>query len=559
MKQIEKNSVVNIRVKRECAYAKVCHKEQIEIIEPFIYQPVQFIYDDHGYEHIKKAKQTQKVIRFIPLNIGEYRLDLYDKKNNLLGSKLFSPIPSNRQDKLVVNNGEVYFSNGNKFIPYGVNLTYPEAYLDSNGMEFGTKRSASFLGLKQYEKWIRLCAQNGINLIRIWCGSSYFSPDTEELNVLDYSQFTKLDKIFEIANRYKVRLKLTIEKFRCFVSNKEDGAGCEGVAGNIFNKYAVLDGNTITNEEWLKQEKYRSLWLGKLKEYQLRYACNPALLAIEFWNEMNCYGERDMDTLNDWNRYMADRARTMFPNTLLLNSLGSIDCPWAVDCYHAFCFEKFDWLQFHSYFDQGAYYQEITQNPIEAIKKAVQLLKDYSKKINKKLFLAETGAVNDCHSGPFRYYLSDNKGMILVDTVYTPFFLGCAGPGNIWHWDNRYLASKNHYKYFKPLADTIKDTDFNGDNFTSLDLSTEKFYCFVLKGTTQYIAFIRNKEYAWQKILRDNKNAVTSSDVIDFSQIGAKDLNPVKIWGEEKGMLTLKENQLVISKLKYGILIKGNL
>ena len=559
LKRIQQNSIVDIIVEDECVCARIYNQEQEEVIEPFIYQSIQFDYDEHGYERINNSGSAQRIVRFSPSKTGEYRVDLYNKKHEILSSRFFISIVSNKQEKLVIKNGEGYFSNGTYFLPYGVNMAFPEAYLDSNGKEFGTRESVSFLGLKQYEKWIRLCAKNGINLIRIWCGSTYFSPDTEELGVLDYAQFSKLDKIFEMANRYKVRLKLTIEKFRYFVSDRNDRGACEGTHGNIFNKYVQHQGETISDKEWLKQEKYRKIWLAKLKEYKLRYSCNPALFAIEFWNEMNCYGYRDMYTINDWNGYMVERAREMFPNVVLLNSLGSLDSPWALDCYNSFCFEKFDWLQFHCYFDQGAYYKQLTQNPIEAIKKATTLLKEKSKKSEKKLFLAETGAVNDCHSGVFRYYLSDDKGMILVDTVYTPLFLGCLGPGNIWHWDNRYISAKNLHKYFKPLAQAIQNVDFKQEDFISLDLSTEQFYCFVLKGKKQYIGFIRNKGHNWQNELRDNKKILKTSGQIDFSNIGANRLATIKIWEEERGSFVLKDNRLCISESKYGMLIKGNL
>jgi len=559
MIKFKQNSLVNIIVDKKVAYAKVWNGREEIIVEPFIHQPVEFFYDEHGYERVNLIGKERIQIRFSLSKIGDYQIDFFAGNGELLKTEMISIVRSNHQEKLTIIDGQGYYSNGKYFIPYGINMAYPEAYPDSNGCEFGLKKSTSFLGLKQYEKWMRDCAKNGINLVRIWCGCAYFSPDLEDVNKVNYAQFSKLDKIFEMANRYNIRLKLTFEKFRYLVSNKNEAGNCEGIAGgNIFNKYATDNGKIIEADEWLTQEKYRKIWLKKVREYKLRYACDPALFAVELWNEMNCFGA-EYKHVNDWNVYMSDKVRELFPNTVILNSLGSLDSIYQLKDYNAFCFEKFDWLQVHSYFDQGASYREIGENPIEAIKKAMSLIQEKRMNCGKNVFIAETGAVNDCHSGGFRYYLSDDKGMILVDTVYTPLFLGCIGPGNIWHWDNRYISAKNLYKYFKPLFIAINDIDFSKEDFVPCDLSDERFYCFVLKGKTQYLAFIRNKEYNWQNVLRDNKKVRNASGKLNFSDIKAKDAEIIKIWREERGFVSLGNGALSLSKIKSGMLIKGKI
>lgn len=551
MKKVLQNSVVTIRVKGDVFYAKIKNAQGQKNVKPFIYQPIEISYDEHGYERVLRTEEEYEAIRVSFPTSGEYQIDFYGAKDNLLYSEFYQSDVSDCQEPLFVKNGEGYYSNGKYFQPFGVNMAYPTKYRNSNGEEFGVTSEFSFLGLRQYERWFSLCAQNGINLIRIWCGDIYFSPDTEELGRLNYAQFTKLDKLFELANRYKLRLKLTIDSFRYFKP-------CTAEVNGIFDRYSVYQGKALSDKKWLMDQKCRELWLAKLEEYQKRYACDPALFAVEFWNEMNCYGYRDVAAINDWNVYMAERARKLFPNVVLLNSLGSLDCPWALDCYNTFCFEKFDWLQFHSYFDQGAYYKEITEEPIEAIKNSVRLLKDKAKECGKPLFLAETGAVNDCHSGEFRYYADDDKGMILVDTVYTPFFLGCIAPGNLWHWDGRYLSGKNLYRYFKPFADLLEGIEYPKEKFVAFDFSKANFYCFVLKGTRHWLAFLRNKSFNWKNVLRDNQKVQSSSGEIDFSRIGAKDLKITKIWTEESGEVSLRSDKLKITDLQYGVLLKGN-
>lgn len=552
MKQVLQNSVVTIRIKEGVAYVTMTTEKGREILKPFVYQPLDITYDDHGYEHAAKKEESYEAVRTSFSTVGEFRVDFYDKSGKVLYFEDYSSVSSDCQERLFVRDGEGYYPNGNYFQPFGINMTYPTKYRNSNGTEFGLTEEFSVLGLRQYERWFAACAKNGVNLVRIWCGGEYFSPDTKRMGEFDYAQFTKLDKLFALANRFKLRLKLTMEHFRYLKENEADVSG-------IFDKYLEFKGKAIGCEEWLKREDCRQAWLAKLEEYQKRYACDPALFAVEFWNEMNCYGYCNMDVINDWNAYMSKRAREMFPNAVLLNSLGSLDSPWALDCYDDFCFENFDWLQVHSYFDQGAYFKEVTINPIETIKNSVRLLKNKSEKCQKPLFLAETGAVNDCHSGEFRYYAEDDGGMIFVDTVYTPFFLGCIAPGNIWHWDGRYVSSKNLYRYFKPLAELMNEMHEPHTAFVPLDFSDERFYCFVLKGEKSYFVFLRNKEFNWQNVLRDNKAAQKWSGEIDFSSIGAKSFEMVKIWAEEHGEISFENGKAKICDLQYGVLGKGKL
>lgn len=555
---VGQNKIVDYTVGKVIASAKITSGNEEITTTPFSYQPIDITYDEHGYERIT-SKRKRRIIRFCLSEEGDYTVTLYDKEDKLVKTEYFQVIPSKRQAKLHIKYGIAYEKDGKYFLPYGINMAFPEAFKDSNGQEFGLQHTVSFLGLRQYDTWIKKCAQNGINLIRIWCSCSYFSPDKDELGEYDYAQFTKLDKIFEIANKYKVRLKLTLEHFRTFVDDRSL-ISCEGGPGEgIFRKYATYKGEFPTDEVWLQEEKYRALWIEKLREYQLRYACNPALFAVEFWNEMNAYGDWNIQQISAWNEYMVPFARKLFPNAILLNSLGSLDKPFALEAYNKFPFDKFDWLQFHSYFDQGAYYPELGYTPIEGIKKAVALLQDKQRECGKPMFLAETGAVNDCHSSQFRYYAQDDKGLMLVDCVYTPLFLGCLGPGNIWHWDERYVCAKNLYKYYKPLADVVKDVDFPKENFTPIDISNDKVYCFVLKGKNNYLAFIRNKEYNWKNILRDQKKVGSINTAIDFSLIGASGVQSIKIWQQEKGKAEISAQKLCLKNLKYGLLLRGEI
>ena len=100
--------------------------------------------------------------------------------------------------------------------------------------------------------------------------------------------------------------------------------------------------------------------------------------------------------------------------------------------------------------------------------------------------------------------------------------------------------------------------DFSKEKFAPLDLSDKQVYCFVLKGETQYLAFIRNKEWNWKNTLRDGKNGKIINGQIEFDAVKAETLQTIKIWNEEHNLVYLENNTLLnLKKLERGILLKG--
>ncbi|MDD3867367.1 MAG: hypothetical protein PHX55_07110, partial [Eubacteriales bacterium] len=81
-----------------------------------------------------------------------------------------------------------------------------------------------------------------------------------------------------------------------------------------------------------------------------------------------------------------------------------------------------DFLQVHRYLDQGAPLAICHADPVAFSLDAVRRCSTGT----KPLILTETGAVNDRHVGPFRFYPADHGGLIFDDVTYPPFFCGAA-------------------------------------------------------------------------------------------------------------------------------------
>ena len=510
-------------------------------LEPFLYQPVEFVYNDEGIEEMRHCGDAFYMVRFTLKAEGSHKLVVDGETKEIIEVDGFA----NNGYVTVSQKDKRYFeySNGERYFPIGVNVCNPRAIPVSDNSEFGVKDDLCYMGLSQYERWFKKLSENGVNMARIWLGYLYFTPSTFDVEVFDYAQFSKIDALIELAKKYGIKLKLTFEQFRY---TDYGGKGSQPTLARIFNNPIKLKDEICPSiDQWTKEEKWKTAWLKKVKEFAKRYAGDTEIFAFELWNEMNCLPNTD-----EWNRDMLPRVKEMFPDNMVINSLGSMDCDDAVNAYNSFPWELSAFKQVHRYLDQGAKLIDTARNPIEMVVEA----KKYLKKDDMPLILAETGAVNNCHSGECKYYSVDDRGMILVDTVYTPVFCEMASVGHIWHWDHRYVESKNLYKYFAPISELLKDVDFTGEEFRALDLSDEKMYLLILKGKTQSLGFVRNKADCWQNVLRDMKEPqVVSVCKTDFA---CKECTQYKIWQEDTTEIVIKDNKLQIENLLYGTIFK---
>jgi hypothetical protein len=257
--------------------------------------------------------------------------------------------------------------------------------------------------------------------------------------------------------------------------------------------------------------------------------------------------------VNDWNREMLESLRPLAPKNLWTNSLGSLDCPNVQQNYYeSFCWEIFDFIQFHRYLDQGAKF-DVCHKSCELGPDGYHILRNI--RADVPILLAETGAVDDCHCGPFRYYGADHRGRIFVDTVYPALFAGCAACGHIWHWDERYVDSKNLFHLLKPLSLLLEGIAMDQENFQPEDHSTAEAYCYLLRGKTVTLGFVRNRTDTWEYTLRDDLDPIPIPEVrIPVPVTGSASLIP--IWPDDPVTLSSEDAALVLKNLHHGTLFR---
>ena len=542
---------LDFQVSEDTSYVKILRPDgKTDTVYPFRFQPISVTYDEEGLEKIAPSGEVEFHFRYTPDFVGEGRLEIHGAE---IRTEVLTVSPCENHGYVEVGKTDSrYFAytDGTPFFSVGINAAFPTAYTVSDRTEFGLSTEYGYIGLRQYERWFKKLSQNGVNVARVWLGHTYFNPDTASAYVLEDVKFSKIDRLFELARQYGIKLKLTVEQFRYF--DYEKIADSAGYADDIFRKFNKRlyesDVRCENSTEWLTDDRWKKAWLFKVNELAKRYAGDTTLFALELWNEMNCMA--DFETVVAWNEEMLPEVKKLFPKNLVCNSLGSMDSEPMIEQYHRFCWDKSDFVQIHRYLDQGAPCRACGDTPLAMMQSAFELMKT-----DKPLFIAETGAVNNCHSGPFKFYVNDDRGILFADTVYPPVFLKSAGTGNIWHWDERYVEFKNLYAMFRPISGLVAGVAFENEHFESLDLSNEAVWLLLLKGKTVSLGYIRNKADNWKNTLRD-MNDVKPVERFEFSLEGAADISCVRIWQEDKTAAKIIDGVVRFENIRFGTLFK---
>ncbi len=498
---------------------------------------IEFSYDDMGYESVRAAGE-RLAVRFYPDECGTYTL-LHDgtkQKIRVTRGKHHGYVETSRHDSRYFA-----FSDGTPYLPLGINLAFPTAYPRPDG-GFG------YMGMRQYEEWFRACVENGCTMARIWLGHEYLCPDTEEVGVFDSVQLAKIDALVDLARRYGLRLKLVIEQFRYFdYTRTANSDSYEDDVFRKFNKKLYKKGRRCeSSAEWLSDPIWQDAWLCKMKKLAEHLSGDPTVFAIELWNEMNCMPRENRQ---EWNQKMLPAVKKLFPRHFVTNSLGSLDSDRVMEIYEEFCWDCSDLKEIHRYLDRGAKHEVCHDSLIDLARDGLDRVLDPG----KPTLFSESGAVNNGHSGPFPHYLNDHEGILFCDAVYPPLFLGAADCGHIWHWDARYVESKNLYRLFRPLRSLFRGIMIDREDFRCETIEDDQTILLLLRGKNTTVGYLRNKAQCWQTILRDRKTVPPLTDkTISVAIDGNMKWIPIR-----KGdRVSYEKNRLILHCLGFGILLR---
>ena len=381
-------------------------------------------------------------------------------------------------------------SDGKPYIPIGLNMIAPPGRDEKQA-------------LAQMEDWMSKLSANGGNYIRLWLSNPFFDIEHTQSGVYDEEKAKRIDAVLALARKYNIRVKMTLEHFRHLGDGKQTWAGKPiyqvsrgGPAKDIVDFFA----NPASREQFQR----------KLDWYAKRYGDDPTIFAWELWNEFNAVQGmwnpeqwREGGLALDWTRVMLDALHQRFPKNLCVQSLGSFDDARSTEMYRTFCLiPKNDIAQVHRYLDLGAKL-EVCHGPVDLLAAdAVQTLLSFN--CGKPVVLAESGAVEPSHSGPFKLYEQDKKGIILHDILFAPFFTGAAGAGQCWHWDS-YVAKNDLWQQFRGFAQAVKGIDPPAERFRPIRIEHPRLRIYVLAGQHTLIAWCRDSQNTWKTELAEGK------------------------------------------------------
>lgn len=377
-------------------------------------------------------------------------------------------------------------SDGRPYVPVGLNLA-----VSPTGVKLGISRVPE---LPDYERWFKRLAENRGNYARVWISSGTFDVEHAHSGQYDAERALRIDRLLELARRYGIRLKLCLEHFRHI------GDGPQPHFAKKLH-HVSQGGPAEKTADFFDSPACREQFKRKLAWYRDRYRDDPIIFGWELWNEMNCIAGGDWA---DWSQVMLGDLHRLFPKNLAMQSLGSFDNAVYRDrLYRRLCFlPGNDVLQVHRYLDLGGRL-EVCHGPVDVLAAdAVRELLAFG--VRKPILLAESGAVERSHSGPFKLYQKDRAGIILHDVLFAPFFTGAAGPGHIWHWDI-YVDRMNLWHHFTRFAKAIEGIDPAAEQFQPAVVPHDRLRVLALRGQKTLLVWCRDTQNTWQSELAEGQ------------------------------------------------------
>lgn len=538
--QVAQYGRIDLPASSGCETARITTPSgRVEEAMTFDYLPTRLVYDAHGYEHDEVTGEVCRRFRYTPEEPGVYRYEAGSERGE------FECTPSEHPGYVQVSKKDPrYFATGDGhcFVPVGLNtciLRYDA--LPAGKAHFATGEGKGCLGLISYRRWLKRLSENGCNYIRLWLSSSYLQARTELMGVHDLAVFNRLDAIMELAREYGLRVKMCLDHFRTLRD-----------ADSIFYR-RIVDPDTgrqlLDLDEWISSEKWNERYFEDLRPYVARYQNDPVVFAWEAWNEINCLGSHPEET-DAFALRMMSQVKAWSPKNMICNSLGSYDVEAFIDRMRAYRDTPlYDFATVHRYLDQGAPMDICHTDPAELSADGIERLRCDKKPV----VMNETGAVNDCHTGPFRFYCCDHDGLIFHDVTYTPFFAGSAASGHTWHWEY-YVDPQNLWRHFRPFAEMLQGVEADEEHFTPVTRHTDRLWVFALEGQTHTLIYVRNRADRWDHVLRDGEEAPPVE--------GAKlpfDGNRVETWwlmNEQHAPAILEAGQITLPAFTHGCVVK---
>lgn len=437
----------------------------------------------------------------------------------------------------------VYFelTDGTPFIPIGPNIAFTRFTEDEKEV------------FAIMERRFKALSENGGNFARIWISHPFFEIE-EQPGVFNEVKARRIDSLLNLAKKYNLRLKLTLNHFRTLDESPPKFAGSVAMGKKAYAKTAGGPFTDIT--EFFTTDTGRALFLKKLDFFAQRYGSHPSVFGWELWNEIDAVKGTGWQ---GWTEVMLGELKKRFPKNLVMQSLGSFDERAKAGFYKTITgYPANEVAQIHRYLDGGADL-ETSKGPMDILaSSAIMELQAFN--LNKPVLLAEAGAVEPKHAAPWSLYGRDTAGSVLHDVLFAPFFSGSAGTGHVWHWDF-YLEKNNLWHHYARFAESIKGLNPVEEDFVPIVLHNQQLRVYGLKGKTTFTAWCRDARSDWHTEFVEGKTPqVVSGAIVDLpSEVSFGKDSLVSVydpWKAEWRTVRIKENKIHLPDFSRSVIIR---
>ena len=140
--------------------------------------------------------------------------------------------------------------------------------INPSGRYSGNPDSAFY----EIDQWMKNLSENGGNFIRVWLSNSFWDIE-EEAEKYNEEKALRIDRFIEMARKYNLRIKLTLEHFRSITleENPQQWA-------TKFAYHKSRGGPFDSIGQYLVSTEGQRLFLNKIDFYQKRYGSDTLFL-----------------------------------------------------------------------------------------------------------------------------------------------------------------------------------------------------------------------------------------------------------------------------------------
>ncbi len=432
-------------------------------------------------------------------------------------------------------------SNGEPFLPIGMNICWPRFDRDEQQ------------ALATLERRFEKLSAGGGNFVRIWISHPFYNVEHRRSGEYDTEKLGRVQAVLALARKHGIRVKLCLEHFRTLEEQPVKFAGSV-TFGNPLH-HVERGGPAKTMTEFFQGERSRAQFKQKIRWLGARIGNDPTVFAWELWNEINAV--RGTGWL-PWTEEMLAELHATFPQNMAVQNLGSLDRKQSLSYYRQITqLPGNDFAQVHRYLDTGAAW-DVCHGPMDVLAAdAVRQLAAF--RLAKPILLAECGAVEPRHSGPFKLYEKDREGILLHDLMFAPFFAGSAGCGQSWHWYH-YVDKHNLWYHFGRFAEAVRGIDPSHERFRPLMIDHPRLRVYALKGNRTTLLWCRDKQSDWRTELAEGRPAEAVRGAVislaDLSLAPVQAADAYDPWRDERTALAINAGKVALPRFTRSIVVR---